>query len=159
MTIEDDVVKYFELFSKMEYALKNSGFVLDKGYAEADWNSFINHVSGSMTINMDDNIKYLMEKPPKKQIVIKGIAGYPKEPHEKIKDGDYKEMICACKRIRNNLFHGGKMGNDTDHSDEDPNGDPDRNAKLITAAIKILEAAKNACPIVKEKFDQAKLKP
>ncbi|MCD8498098.1 MAG: hypothetical protein LRZ85_08510 [Alphaproteobacteria bacterium] len=139
---------YFLFISKLEYALKNSGFVTigRKDSAMPDWEKFIIHVHKELRVDtVDADIRHFLDSPPKKQLYKDGNI-YWSSP-EKIKDSDTREMLQACLSVRNNLFHGGKHGD----------GNSGRNEILIRAATKILHNAVEACPLVKQWFDMAEL--
>ncbi|PZP54958.1 MAG: hypothetical protein DI586_08350 [Micavibrio aeruginosavorus] len=139
---------YFLLLSSLEYALKNSGFVkVDSSYnAEPDWNKFKDEVHDKMNIDISDpDIQEIIKSRPARQIFKNDNLTWATP--DRINPQKTKEFIDACLTIRNNLFHGGK------HKD----GNAGRNEVLIKAATKILNAAIEACPLVKNKFDEATL--
>lgn len=148
MTLETAACKYFLLLSKLEYALKNTGFITShKNYAaKPDWNSFIDRVHGTITIDtQDSDVQNFLNNPPKKQLYKDGNLSWSKP--EEIKASNQKEALQACLTVRNNLFHGGKHGD----------GNAGRNEYLLSAATKILTSAMKACPKVEEKFNLAEL--
>ena len=155
MTLEKEACEYFMLVSRMEYALKNSGFV-KSGYGDAaqlDWNGFINYIHDKVEINLEDeDIKKLMEEPARRQIYKDDKLDWSNS--QRIVETGKKELLQNCLTIRNNLFHGGKYG--------DRNaGNAGRNEYLLKAAKKILTAAitaaTNVCPIIDGNFYLAKL--
>lgn len=146
--LEDAAYNYFLLLSKVEYALKNSGFVVSgrKDTASPYWDGFIGHVHENLVVNAeDDDIKEFLKNPPKKQLYKDGVISW--STPDTIRPDDRQELMQACLTVRNNLFHGAK-NND---------GNAGRNIILIRAAQKILNAAIAVCPKVKIKFDSAEL--
>ncbi|PSB84829.1 hypothetical protein C5F64_12805 [Photobacterium damselae subsp. damselae] len=107
--IQQLVYTFFLQFSRLEFALKESGFVKSGTRDEAlpDWGRFIERYSKSYAL--DKTEKELMAEPPLKQVYL----------NEKIcwVDFDFPDdstelnnLVFALKTMRNNLFHGGKFG-------------------------------------------------
>ena len=93
----------------MEYALKATGFRLrNSKKAEADWDSFAKGLSDLRERN-ETRVKAAIQlfdtEPPRKQIVDGNSLGWKDVP---LADGSNVELFLAVRRIRNNLFHGGK---------------------------------------------------
>ncbi len=146
--LEKAACDYFLLLSKIEYALKNSGFVVNgrKDTASPHGDGFIGHVHERLAVDTEDNdIKEFLKNPPKKQLYKDGVISW--STPDTIRPGDRQEMMQACLTVRNNLFHGAK-NND---------GNAGRNIILIRAAQKILDAAIAVCPEIKRNFDLAEL--
>jgi hypothetical protein len=76
-------------------------------------------------------IRYLVDYPPKIQMFKNNNAVFQNEPLEGANDGE--RAIEAAKRVRNNLFHGGKHI----HSK------PGRDEKLVRCSLTILQACLN----------------
>jgi hypothetical protein len=146
--LQHEACQYFLLLSRLEYTLKNSGFVTTgkKDTASPNWEGFIAHVHEKIKIIPgDEDIKAFLKDPPKRQLYKDGAISWSNS--DAIKATDRQEMLQACLTIRNNLFHGGK------------NADSEavRNLDLLKAATKIVIAAIEACPTIKSKFDLAEL--
>lgn len=126
------VFEFFMVFSRFEYALKVAGWTRPIKRADPDWNE----VSTK-----------LQEAEAKDRNLVFGKAGilFTEPPREQIRLGDgrlswcearrssnqSKKLIKAVKRVRNNLFHGGK------YSDQEVLLSP-RDRCLVTAALEVL---------------------
>lgn len=126
----------FVIFARFEFALKECGFLSGTcgKDAKANWDVFAGDTALSdllTAVSGDLDVKELIEKPPKKQIIVCG--------HNGEKSWDWKtdsgpadtspsnsKLLLAVRRVRNNLFHGAKQG-------EDP-----RDEQLCRAAKKML---------------------
>ncbi len=105
--------KLFACFSRFEFALKECGYIKADGYggAEPDWDKF-SKLDGLPAVLQQLRAKgtaaELLQHPPKRQ-VVDGV-------HWKWADAppivDAATFVRAVKRVRNNLFHGGKAGAD-----------------------------------------------
>jgi hypothetical protein len=118
---------FFAIFSYAEYLLKNKGF-LKNNKAEADWDEFIKSVKPS---NIEEKSlilgKYILENPPKKQRIDKDGKLYFRT--YKVKDYKLQQLNIHIRRVRNNLFHGGKYAED---------GLSDRDQDLLESATNVL---------------------
>lgn len=129
---------FFRLFSRFEFALKESGYVTTLGAstnAAADWDRFVKdfHRIYSPSQGIADELAYLTTHPPKKQkmeqgavprIVWQAMTIDPKAPL-------LKSTTDIARTVRNNLFHGGKYG----EKDWD---NPERVKRLLECTIMIL---------------------
>jgi hypothetical protein len=86
----------------------------------------------------------MKSKPPKKQILKAGKLDW-ESPNE-VK-GDIQSVISAVKRVRNNLFHGGKFPSPTG-----PVADPSREKELIRHSITVLKYILYSSPEVKRYY-------
>lgn len=133
--LPDGAERFFKIFSRFEFALKESGFLPEKdGRALANWNAF----AGALTMDFFDDVvrsgraDTLLHNPPKRQISRNRSLSF--EPTEAPKNT--QQLLEAICMVRNNLFHGGKSGDpDADYSD------PHRNEKLIAESQWVLELA------------------
>lgn len=106
-----EAIKFFLVFSRLEYSLKKAGFIIwdGEGRLGPDWKQFCRHIDG---YNIEDNeymncAEYISQNPPKKQIISNGGMIVWKgvgqtDPKNK------SQLIDHIRRLRNNLFHGGK---------------------------------------------------
>lgn len=128
--------RFFKLFAQYEWALKAMGHVYPHqrtGGASADWNSY-SKAGGACVLKLQQAeaqaaIEYLFTSPPKLQIYADGKLDW-KPVVGGTRTADV--LFSHIKRIRNNLYHGGKF-----------NGtwlEPERNGELIRHALVILEA-------------------
>ncbi|MGA2333724.1 MAG: hypothetical protein ABSG75_18455 [Syntrophales bacterium] len=135
---EKILLEFFVTFSRFEYALKESGFVRadKKGDAQPDWDKFISLVSReeyTALMSILNRELYITDSPPKKQIVRNGKLQWSDLPKSGIKN--VGSLLNAVRRVRNNLFHGGKFS--TDYNCES------RNQRLVTDALTILKEVIN----------------
>jgi|SRR5208283_1038755 len=133
-----EAAKFFAFFGRFECALKKVGCLksAEKGArAEAGWDKFAKSLGERFYGEVQESGKanLFWENPPKKQIVGRGGSlGWKSIPVK-----DVETLFDAVRRVRNNLFHGGKY--------PEPNGgvipDPARDAKLLSQAREVLEMA------------------
>ena len=133
---------FFKNFARFEYALKASGFIVDRGYASADWEEFAKSVDGRLERDAStvSAIEYLTKKPPRKQVVGNGELKWK----DMTSGTDARSLLLCVRHVRNNLFHGGKTPWDTE-----------RDTPLVQHSMSILAACLNASPKVKCVFDLA----
>lgn len=130
------IFKFFYSFSRFEYALKRSNVFLkgSEKNAEPDWDKFAKHYEGNFTSIQSgivgEAVKYIRSKPPKKQVVVDEELKWSNEPNKIV----YKfvDLLLDIRRIRNNLFHGGKYS-------LGPEVEPGRDTELLKSSITILE--------------------
>jgi hypothetical protein len=110
--MENNIIyQFFFSFSRAEYALKASSFLTyDKG-VKADWDKFIDDIkykfNGNKTEELKIAIEYIKNNPPKKQVIENGLLGW--EQSNNNYDHLVKFLNVMIRRVRNNLFHGGKL--------------------------------------------------
>ena len=124
--------KFFNCYSRFEYALKVSGFVYTMGrnqVAMADLNSFVNSIEGELDLNsetINEAVNYLLSQPPNILLSVHGELIWG----SKIRPANDLEFVIDCIRtVRNNLFHGNKMSDVNNLK---------RNIKLINTCLIIL---------------------
>lgn len=126
--------EFFAVFSRFEFALKESGYrrAGRNGAAEPNWDQFANDVAGAFTIVQSDEVRaaasYLVSEPPYRQVIENnGLHWqplvFPNGAHVASK------VLLAIRTVRNNLFHGGK------HT---PHSPPGRDERLVRAALLVL---------------------
>jgi hypothetical protein len=125
--------RFFKLFAQYEYALKAMGFgsAGSNGQAEPAWDQFANEVGIKIMTVTDEPVAaarcYILEQPPKRQVWVGGAAAWEPVANN---DKSVQTLFGHIRRVRNNLYHGGKF-----------NGrwiDPDRSRELIDKSILIL---------------------
>ena len=113
--------KFFAVFSRFEYALKKAGFVGgDDKKLWVNWNEFAKKYAKkfneavSETQNVKKAVDFFKNAPPRKQI-LKGKTDLDwahSQKDLKIRRGDKEPSLQwlteMVRRVRNNLFHGGK---------------------------------------------------
>lgn len=126
--------EFFREFARYEYCLKAIGLYHNTKNAKANWDKYAKQVE-KVFDNPDnpdliDAINYYMDSPPKKQIIKDGVLSWDDSlPQE---DSTAIKTFILIRRVRNNLFHGGKF-----------NGEwfqPERSEILIMHALTILRA-------------------
>lgn len=141
----DEVFAFFICFSKFECALKHAGYrCWDGKVLSPNWDKF----AGDIAIEFDkqvakgerkivnEAVKYFLNNPPRKQ-VLKDGGLYCKDV--KYAGGSLlKWLIPAVRRVRNNLFHGGKYP----YSDLE---EPARNSLLLNYSLVILQECLALC--------------
>ncbi|MCA9469783.1 MAG: hypothetical protein KC643_30660 [Nitrospira sp.] len=134
----DLVLRFFGAFSRFEYSLKRSGFLVagSNDQAQANWDSYANSLHGKFQVVQDSEFKsaveLLLNRPPKKQVVSNGHLDWRGTPRGN-GERDENYILRLVKIVRNNLFHGGKY--------PDPPGpveDIGRDLQLIKASIVVL---------------------
>ena len=138
--------KLFHFFSRTEYALKVSGFNKGDGAAEADWRAFALAVEAVIanptSPELKEAIEFFFNAPPKKQIIVSGVIQW--ETSEPDTDSKADKLLVYVRRVRNNLFHGGKF-----------NGrwfEPERSEPLLRHSLTILRACVESVPSVQEAY-------
>lgn len=111
----EDLLDFFVLFSRMEYALKSCGYVSNLNGASPDWDKFANQYSKQFEsdlileelVDLAKAHGYLFAEPPRKQCLGENnILEWKRD--EQWNSQGLKETLLLIRRIRNNLFHGGK---------------------------------------------------
>jgi hypothetical protein len=150
MTDDDEVrqlsLQLFETFSRMEYAFKAVGYWQPKIYAEANWDSFVNAIKGTFNADHSSEIKdahdYILSQPPNKQMIVNDALVWKAVPAD---GDDLTKLSVYIRRVRNNLFHGGKYG---DHA-----LNFERNRALILHSLTLLQYLKTLHSGVEHLFD------
>lgn len=139
--------KFFQLFSRTEYAMKVAGYNNGNGPAEANWQKLAldveDLIANPTSPNLREAIDFIFKAPPKKQMIINGLIQWENvKPDTSSRADKLLQYVC---RVRNNLFHGGKF-----------NGrwfEPERSESLLQHSLIILSAVIEAIPAVKEAFN------
>lgn len=129
-------VQMFRQFSRFEYALKAAGHHPKGGDAQADWTDFAAVISHAFQdrlgadVGLREAVDYLMGHPPKKQRVVANRLVWKTVPAGGA--GPTDDLLIYVRRVRNNLFHGGKYSRGWI--------DPERSEPLIRHSLTVLEA-------------------
>ena len=124
--------KFFFIFSMFEHALKETGFrqVAPNGDVNPDWDTFARSISvrfnASETPEINTAVNYFLNNPPMKQVFKNNRLDFEPTMRQNISDTEWLSILI--RRVRNNLFHGGKA-----------NYQRHRDTLLIQFAIIILE--------------------
>lgn len=142
--VTEDGVRLTKILMRLEFALKDAGYVVagQRQAAEVQWDRYANEKLGSAfwsKIKGATSAAALIEIPPKRQVVDQGgnLAWEEAGAVESV-----QELVGALRRVRNNLFHGGKSG--------DP--DAERNARLYAASLYIIDQILREDDIVRTIF-------
>jgi len=165
MNVDSDrnqLLEFFLTFSCFEFALKNSGWYRpprgnddpNTGYrAEPDWDRFARSLNGTFrsdaSMQLSDACDYLLMNPPWREIVANGSLMWDATA-ENDALSDVGKLLRYIRRVRNNLFHGGKFSTV-------PISDRRRNAELMEFSLVILKECLRIAPTVKAKYDTATL--
>ena len=142
--VTEDGVRLTKVLMRLEFALKDAGYVVagQRQTAEVQWDRYANEKLGSAfwnKIKEATSAAALIESPPKRQVVDQG-GNLAWEEAGAVKS--VQELVGALRRVRNNLFHGGKSG--------DP--DAERNARLYAASLYIIDQILREDDIVRTIF-------
>ncbi|MDZ4057976.1 MAG: hypothetical protein U1D69_13650 [Polynucleobacter sp.] len=140
--------KLFHIFSRTEYALKAAGYNNGDGAAEANWRTFALAVEGLIANpanqELQEAINFFFDAPPKKQVIVGGVIQW--EASEPATNSQADKLLIYIRRVRNNLFHGGKF-----------NGhwfEPERSEPLLRHSLTILTACVESVPAVREAYHE-----
>jgi len=141
--LEKLAIELFKKFARMEYALKAAGFHNGEGRAEPNWDKFACTIQGQLEHDsvIAEAVKYMKEQPPKKQVVRDGLLEWEVA---KPSASETHELLLCVRRVRNNLFHGGKF-----------NGHwfaPERSETLLRNSLSILDACLRLSSELNEAF-------
>ncbi len=145
--LDDLANRLFYVFSRTEYALKAAGYNNGDGPAEGNWQRFALAVEGLIanptSPELREAIDFILNAPPRKQMIVGGnIQWALLEPNT---NSSADKLLQYVRRIRNNLFHGGKFKG---HWFE-----PERSEPLLRHSLVILSAVVEAAPEVREAYD------
>lgn len=136
----------FRVFSRTEYALKASGFNKGDGEAKADWRAFALAIEAVVanppSTALQEAIDFFFNAPPKRQIIIGGVIQWQISEPQTNSRAD--KLLIYVRRVRNNLFHGGKFN---DHWFE-----PMRAQPLLQHSLTVLNACIESVPRVREAY-------
>jgi hypothetical protein len=137
----------FRTVARFEYALKATGYHDGDGNADANWRKFAASVPNLFENPADQSLvdatRYILCHPPKKQIIASGKLGWSDvEPDS---NGRVDLILLYVRRVRNNLFHGGKFAGGS--------LPPERDELLLRHSLKILEACRSASQKIRDAYD------
>jgi hypothetical protein len=112
-------VGFFKVMMRLEFALKENRYARQEGnQIVLCWDEYIDDRLGKGffdEMRQSGKVRELIITPPKRQIINEG-GGFSWIDVGSV--ANTHELIGAVRRIRNNLFHGGKSG-DPDHGRSD----------------------------------------
>jgi hypothetical protein len=137
--------KFFATFSRLEFALKRAGFASRRnGTVSVDWERLdaAMHPGFFDAVLQAPQAQILFSDPPQKQILSEtSFLSWKKMPAPTTN----VLLVQAVKRIRNNLFHGGKTPGV-------PGNEPARNEALLQAGLFVIAKILQEHPQLDEAF-------
>ena len=130
--------RFFKLFARYESRLKEQQYfkVVHGSDIELEWDRFARDVIGKNFLDLLGSSRfaaeYILEHPPKRQSV--GHHGRIEWTDVPATDKSVQALFGHLRRMRNNLFHGAKFGDDW--------VDPERSEKLLSSGLAVLEVFK-----------------
>lgn len=144
-------LEFFLVLSRVEFALKTSGYARgdDQG-VNPDWDRFAYDLRKIFNPQANEELKiaceYYLMFPPQKQILETGVLSWCHSlPNTASK---IETILLLIRRVRNNLFHGGKYN--IQAADE-----TERNEFLLKAALCILKETMRLIPDVRRSYEMA----
>ena len=142
---KEGTTRFFFVFSRFEFALKEAGYLQNETLAKPNWETFRNKVKNKYVCgqnpDLDRVVDYLCNYPVGKQ----QSSGERFLPMNRGSQSKIEYAISSVEVIRNNLFHGGKF----------PTGpviDIARNSELLAAGLTILAQCLKWDSKVRHKF-------
>jgi hypothetical protein len=164
---EELLLEFFLTFSRFEYALKAKGFFQKSTHeqekkfrkkavsieARPDWDNFAKSLQTAFKADKTTELKkaceYIYLSPPMRQIIISGgVEWESTPPKDSASISNIEFILQMVRRVRNNLFHGGK------HSNK-PFEDAERTELLLKNSLVILNECLTLAPDIKQAFDDA----
>lgn len=146
------LLEFFLTFSRAEFALKNSDFVTGgEDSVSPNWDGFATTLRDRFKSNrtkiLEAAVEYILLNPPMKQVLRDGNLMW----EENLPNGGKSEtevLFILVRRIRNNLFHGGKHNLKVFE-------DSERTTRLLRSALLIVEEGVSILPNVRIAYEQA----
>lgn len=141
---------FFREFSRFEYCLKAVGFlrVRRNNEPEANWDAFAEAIKQIFeeppSKEFSAAVAYYMKNPPKKQVVRDGGLQWENDASQ---DSGAIRVLVLVRRVRNNLFHGGKFNGQGWFS-------PERSEDLLRHGTVILRFLVRAHPDVRRAYSE-----
>jgi len=142
------VNEFFFVFSRFEHALSTSKYLTEeKSGVSPDWNKFARDLNNRFQAHVSEEvrsaIRYYEAAPPKKQIVdFDSVTWKDVLPQT---DYQLERLLLLVRRVRNNLFHGEKLGVLLE-------GDSERDTRLLKHGLTILYACLQISSELRTKF-------
>lgn len=109
---ESVMFDFFITFARFECALKNTERFLNVVNVKPNWNEFSKSISNTFNPDITPDIRaavnFILNEPPRKQIVNNGRLEWQVSLVNENKSLAYK-LCIYIRRVRNNLLHGGKF--------------------------------------------------
>ena len=155
------LLEFFLTFARFEFALKSSGLFVkrrlgNKAFtyeAKPDWDSFARQLRRVFRADASPRLRqacdHLLINPPWREVVVGGAWGWDSTA-ESDQLSEVERLLRYVRRVRNNLFHGGKFTSL-------PASDLGRNAALLADSLVILHECLNLADGVRAEYDSAVL--
>jgi hypothetical protein len=147
---EDLATEFMATFSRMEHALKSTGYALgNEGKVEPAWDRFANEIHEQFDQLASEELvaakNLLLNSPPRKQVLQNGQVIFQDQALDQ-NQRTTQQIIRFVRTVRNNLFHGGKFL---------PTGETEagRNEALVRASLKIIKACIELNEEVKQSYE------
>lgn len=135
-------ITFWIVFSRFEYALKRENYATgDQRSVAANWDKLASDLNGvwnaDRTPELRTTVDYFINQPPKKQTLQNNSLEWTDSvlpQHEP----ELKRLLTYVRRVRNNLFHGGKFNTG-------PVPAPERDTVLITNSLIVLDECLSLC--------------
>jgi hypothetical protein len=153
------LLEFFLTFARFEFALKTSGFATSRGgpasFAEPDWRCFaetLDLTTACLDSACADAVDFLSLSPPWREVLLTGTQELAWDMNTGFAEvATVVELLVLVRRVRNNLFHGGKF------TDLALASERERNELLLRHSLAILHRCLELSPAVETSFDQAML--
>ena len=136
----------FAVFSRTEYALKAAKYNNGDGAAEANWRTFAlaveDLIANPRSQELQEAINFFFNAPPKKQVIVGGVIKWEVAEPETNSQAD--KLLIYVRRVRNNLFHGGKFN---EHWFA-----PERDEPLLRHSLTILTECVESVDTIREAY-------
>jgi hypothetical protein len=145
------VLNFFLVLSRMEFALKFAGFASgDEKSVTPDWDDFASKIQDKFNSQNNEKLsnamEYYLDYPPQKQVLINDKLDWVDAIPQK--NSEIERALILVRRVRNNLFHGGKY-NQQEHKETA------RNEQLLTQGMIILKEAMSLNTKVQRAYEGA----
>lgn len=157
---DDLLLEFFTTFARIEYAMKATNLFRHRENmtnqvlpAEPDWIAFADRLHEVFDQNASAELaeasQYLIDNPPNRQVVVNGALAWETLIWP---DGqpDVHFLLQMVRRVRNNLFHGGKYNADVHY-------DQQRNERLIRTSLTVIHGCLAVSPEQEMAFHDATL--
>ena len=146
------VLDFFLCFSRFEFALKVSGYARgDASQVSPDWDRFAAEIHDTFEKDRTQALAQACESyllnPPKKQVLANGSLAWSTDlPVDSTRQPEL--LISLVRRVRNNLFHGGKYSGALHEETA-------RNEELLRGGLTILDECLRINPHLRAAFEGA----
>ena len=159
LEIQELLLQFFLTFSRFEFALKNSGFHVKRRdtslpyEARPDWDSFAQRLKElfhtDATPRLRNACDHLLHNPPAREVIGGGALGWDATAEDESLS-EIEQLLRYVRRVRNNLFHGGKFSTL-------PGLETDRNVALLEDSLVILKECLRLMDEVRQEYESAVL--